>query len=120
MEYISEQHQISNHSYVNLYEAAIYSFYRGIQLWNILEPSQSACSYYYIIACQPNDSTETGLSPTLNPVLTGGEIAPDEDLLLSTKCFQQALSEAGTEVALWGNIDQPIVLKPGQIISIAR
>jgi hypothetical protein len=72
----------------------------------------------FLFACQPGGPAETGPSPTLDPSPTADDSALDENLIPGTKSLQQALSEAGADVALEGSIDQAFFSAPGQIISV--
>jgi len=74
----------------------------------------------FLFACQPGDSADTDPSLTLDPNPTAVDRALDDNLTLGTKGLQQALSEAGADVALEGSIDQPFFSTPGQIISVNR
>ncbi|MCJ7702821.1 MAG: SH3 domain-containing protein [Anaerolineales bacterium] len=67
-----------------------------------------------LVACQ----AATDLTSTLDPSSTVDDSPADEDLTLSTESLQQALSEAGADVVLEGNIDQPFFSAPGQIIAV--
>jgi hypothetical protein len=73
---------------------------------------------FLLIACQPNDPAETDPSLTLDPSSFAGDSAADDTLTLGIRSLQQALSNAGAEVALGDSIDQDFFSVPGQIITL--
>jgi len=71
-----------------------------------------------LVACQSGSPAATNIDPTLGPSPTAADSTLDDSLTLRTKSLQQALSEAGADVALEDSIDQPFFSTPGQIIAV--